>query len=106
MFGSIADAVRAALARQLAVRSARFRPIYRWFFWLLVLDCIVLGYVGVAAAGRHCRWLIGQVGTLYYFVHFLVILPLLGKIERPLPLPRSISESVLGPSAATNTVKA
>ena len=38
---------------------------------------------------------LGQIGTLYYFAHFLIILPLLGKIERPRPLPASIAEAVL-----------
>jgi len=46
------------------------------------------------------------VATLYYFLHFLVILPILGKLERPLPLPESISRPVVGgggpmPSGAT-----
>jgi ubiquinol-cytochrome c reductase cytochrome b subunit len=37
---------------------------------------------------------IGLVGTAYYFFHFLILLPILGKIETPLPLPTSISEAV------------
>jgi len=39
----------------------------------------------------------GQLATIYYFFHFLILLPILGKIERPLPLPLSIAEAVLGP---------
>jgi ubiquinol-cytochrome c reductase cytochrome b/c1 subunit len=76
------------------VRSARFRPIYKWFFWVFVADCFVLGYVG---ANPPEGWLptIGLLATLYYFAHFLVILPLLGKLERPLPLPDSINAPVL-----------
>ena len=51
---------------------------------------------------RSCRaWplpgLLGQLATLYYFFHFLILIPLLGKIERPRPLPISIAEAVLGP---------
>ena len=38
---------------------------------------------------------LGQIGTLYYFIHFLILLPLLGKIERTRPLPTSIAEAVL-----------
>ena len=45
---------------------------------------------------------IGRIGTLYYFVHFLILMPLLGKIERPRPLPISIAEAVLGPSAGVS----
>jgi len=75
------------------VRSARFRPIYRQFFWLLVIDCIVLGWIG-ANPPEGMYIVIGRIATTYYFVHFLIIMPLLGKLERPLPLPTSISESV------------
>jgi ubiquinol-cytochrome c reductase cytochrome b subunit len=105
MFGSIAILFVLPWLDTSRVRSARFRPIYRWCFWLLVLSVIGLGYAGSQPA-EGLPVVIGQVGMVYYFLHFLVILPILGKIERPLPLPRSISESVLGPSAATNTVKA
>ena len=38
---------------------------------------------------------VARLGTLYYFFHFLLLLPVLGKIERPLPLPPSIAEAVL-----------
>lgn len=76
------------------VRSAKFRPLYRQFFWLFLVDCIVLGYVG----GKPAEGLlitIGQIATAYYFAHFLIIMPLLGKIEKPKALPASISASVL-----------
>src|SRR5262249_49384370 len=78
------------------VRSARFRPIYKWVFWLLVASVIALGYVGSQPPEG---WVVtlGQVATLYYYVHFLVLLPLLGRIERPRPLPISIAAAVLGP---------
>jgi ubiquinol-cytochrome c reductase cytochrome b/c1 subunit len=74
------------------VRSARFRPVYKWVFWLLVIDVFVLGYVG---AHRPEGWyvVVGRVGTFYYFFHFFLIW-LLGKVERPLPLPTSISAAV------------
>jgi ubiquinol-cytochrome c reductase cytochrome b subunit len=76
------------------VRSARFRPIYRQFFWLIVIDCIVLGWIG-ANPPEGIYIVIGRIATTYYFVHFLIIMPLVGKLERPLPLPTSISESVM-----------
>jgi ubiquinol-cytochrome c reductase cytochrome b subunit len=62
-------------------------------FWLLVIDVLVLGYVG---AHRPEGWYVftGRVATLYYFVHFLVLIPLIGIFERPLPLPTSISAAV------------
>ena len=82
------------------VRSARFRPLYKQFFWLLVIDAIVLGYVG-AHPPEGFMIVLGQVATAYYFLHFLVIVPLLGKFETPRPVPRSINDPVLkgGPVA-------
>lgn len=81
------------------VRSARYRPIYRIFFWLLVIDCFVLGYVGSQPPEG---WLptIGLLATLWYFAHFLIVLPILGKLERPLPVPESLSKPVLGRGVA------
>ena len=75
------------------VRSARFRPVYKWVFWLLVIDVLALGYVG-AHRPEGTYVLIGRLATLYYFFHFLILFPLIGIFERPLPLPTSISESV------------
>jgi len=76
------------------VRSAKFRPLYRQFFWLFLVDCVVLGYVGGKPA-EGVLITIGQIATAYYFAHFLIIMPLLGKIEKPKALPASISASVL-----------
>jgi ubiquinol-cytochrome c reductase cytochrome b/c1 subunit len=77
------------------VRSARFRPIYRQIIWVWVAAVICLGICG--AHKPEGIWVIlSRVCTLYYFLHYLVILPILGKLERPLPLPESISQPVLG----------
>jgi ubiquinol-cytochrome c reductase cytochrome b subunit len=63
------------------------------FFWIFVINCIVLGVVG--GNPPEGAWIpIGQITTAYYFAHFLVILPLLGIFERPLTLPASISAPV------------
>ncbi len=76
------------------VRSARYRPAYRQFFWAFVIACIGLGWLGSKPPeGNYV--LFARIFTAYYFVFFLVILPVLGKIERTRPLPNSISESVL-----------
>ncbi|HRW59752.1 MAG TPA: cytochrome b N-terminal domain-containing protein [Defluviicoccus sp.] len=77
------------------VRSARFRPIYKQVFWLFVADCILLGVVG--GHPPEGVWVpLGQAATAFYFAFFLVIMPLLGFIERPRPLPSSISAPVTG----------
>jgi ubiquinol-cytochrome c reductase cytochrome b subunit len=77
------------------VRSARYRPIYKIFFWLLVVDCFILGYVG-AHPPEGFLVTLGLLATIWYFAHFLIILPILGKLERPLPVPESLSTPVLG----------
>ena len=82
------------------VRSATFRPLYKQFFWILVLDCIVLGYIGAMPA-EGIYIVIGRIATAYYFIHFLILLPLLSVIERPKPLPASISKPVTGSGFAS-----
>ena len=76
------------------VRSATFRPIYKKLYWFLVVDIIVLTWIGGSPAEGHFI-LIGRLATIYYFAHFLILMPLVGVIETPKPLPNSISESVL-----------
>ena len=77
------------------VRSAKFRPIYKQFFWLFVIDVLVLGWVGKNPP-EGMFIIIGRVASVYYFAHFLIILPLLGKFEKTRPLPESIGTPVLG----------
>jgi quinol-cytochrome oxidoreductase complex cytochrome b subunit len=76
------------------VRSASFRPIYRVMFWLFLICCLVLGWVG-SQHPEGAPLIIGRVATVYYFLHFLVLLPLVSRIEKPKPLPESISQPVL-----------
>ena len=76
------------------VRSATFRPIYKLMFWVFLADCIMLGWVG-AQHPEGLPLLLGRIGTAYYFIHFLVVMPLLSKYETPKPLPESISAPVL-----------
>ena len=85
------------------VRSCRFRPLMKQFFWALAVVCMVLGYCGAqsvdaAAFGVPLVW-IARLGTLYYYGFFWVIMPLVGLIEVPKKLPASIAQSVL-PAAA------
>ena len=76
------------------VRSARFRPIYRRLMVLLVLAFLVLLVAGLNRPQG--LWLaLSRLATLYCFAHFLVLMPLLGSVERTLPLPESIGRPVL-----------
>lgn len=94
MFGSIFVLVLLPWLDTSPVRSCRYRPIYKWLVILLTIDVIVLGFCGgKPAEGWYV--VLSQWATLYYFAHFIVITPLVGWIERPKPLPASISRPVL-----------
>ena len=94
MFGSILILFLLPWLDRSPVRSARFRPIYRQLFWVLLVDCLVLGWVG-GNPPEGMFVVIGQIATAYYFIHFIVLLPLLSVFETPRPVPNSISEPVL-----------
>ena len=99
MFGAIAVLFVLPWLDTSRVRSATFRPIYKWFMLVLVIDVIVLGFCGANPPAGF--WIpLSQLATVYYFFHFLILLPILGKIERPLPLPPSIADAVLKKKAA------
>ncbi len=98
------------------VRSGRFRPVFKYFFWILFVDTVILGIVGgnapndlVFSWAPNFEYLqLGQITTAYYFFHFIILLPALGLLERPRPLPHSISEPVLkggGLAGAAATAK-
>ncbi len=82
------------------VRSGNFRPLFRPFYWLFVLNFLMLTYLGAQVA-EGIYVLLSKVGTAYYFAYFLIILPIVSRIETPAPLPASISESVLGKAEAS-----
>jgi len=99
MFGSILILVFLPWLDTSRVRSAVYRPLYRQFFWIFVAVCILLGWLGAKPAeGGYV--IAARILTIYYFAHFLIILPLLGLIEKPKPLPGSITEAVLGKKGA------
>jgi len=81
------------------VRSASYRPLYRQFFWIFAIVCVGLGWLGSKPAeGGYV--IAARVLTAWYFIHFLIILPLLGLFETPKALPSSISATVLGGGAS------
>jgi len=99
MFGAIVVLVLLPWLDRSPVRSGAFRPKFKIFYAVLVVDVFVLGWVG-ANPPEGIYLIMGRLATLYYFAHFLIIIPLLGIFERPKPLPTSISEPVLGGGAA------
>jgi ubiquinol-cytochrome c reductase cytochrome b subunit len=78
------------------VRSGNYRPMFKKFFWFGLIPCMAaLFYLG-GATPEEPFIMLSQIATAYYFMHFLVILPIISQIEVPKPLPYSITESVLG----------
>jgi ubiquinol-cytochrome c reductase cytochrome b subunit len=107
MFGAIAVLFILPWLDGSPVRSMRFRPLARiaFFLWTIAFG-VLLWAGGKPAEGTYV--LIARLASIYYFAYFLVILPLLGRLERPLPLPESIATPVLRgggplPAAAGNS---
>ncbi|WP_186394500.1 cytochrome b/b6 [Stappia sp. TSB10GB4] len=94
MFGSIAVMFVLPWLDTSKVRSGTYRPLFKQFFWIFAAVCVGLGYLGaMPAEGGYV--IAARILTTYYFAHFLIILPLLGFLEKPKELPASISEAVL-----------
>ncbi|MES0811604.1 cytochrome b/b6 [Roseibium sp. SCPC15] len=94
MFGAIAILFVLPWLDTSKVRSGKYRPLFKQFFWIFAFNAVALGYLGaMPAEGWYVTF--SRIFTVYYFAHFLVILPLLGFLEKPRPLPASISEAVL-----------
>ncbi|HEY6578284.1 MAG TPA: hypothetical protein VIY09_03100, partial [Rhizomicrobium sp.] len=114
LFGAIATLVFVPWLDTSRVRSARFRPMLKPFFWAFAADCVLLGYCGSQSVDA--VWNLGvlslpliwvaRIGTIYYYSYFWLVLPIVGLLERPLPLPDSIAKSVLGQRAAALTAAA
>ena len=117
MFGAIAVLFVLPWLDTSKVRSMRYRPTAKLYFGLFVLACLILGYCGgrlpddpvipgistfqlMDADLNSMVWL-SRVATAYYFGYFLVVLPILGLTETPLPQPESISAPVLSHPATT-----
>ncbi|MFN3672380.1 MAG: cytochrome b [Bosea sp. (in: a-proteobacteria)] len=76
------------------VRSMSYRPVARILFWAFAVVCIILGWLGaMPAEGGYV--IASQIFTLLYFSYFVALF-VLGIFEKPLPLPSSIADSVLG----------
>jgi len=104
MFGSIFVLFALPWLDKSKVRSAVFRPIYRQFYWVFIADVLMLGYMGaMPAEGTYL--LLARVGTIYYFLHFIVILPSLSSLEKTDPVPMSISEPVLSSEVKSSLAK-
>ena len=117
MFGAIATLFVLPWLDTSKVRSMRYRPTAKLYFFIFILACIVLGFCGahppddqvipgvsglmlLDADLNSFVWL-SRIATLYYFAYFWVVTPMLGLTETPLPVPESISAPVLSHPATT-----
>ena len=91
MFGAIVVMALAPWLDTSRVRSGRYRPMFKWWFWLLVVDFIFLMWLGAQEA-KFPYDLLSLIASTYWFAYFLVILPLLGVIEKPTAEPSTIEE--------------
>jgi len=62
------------------IRSTTFRPLFKICFWAFIADFVILTWVGQKPV-RDTYIFVGQVATAYYFLFFLVLIPVVGKIE-------------------------
>jgi ubiquinol-cytochrome c reductase cytochrome b/c1 subunit len=100
MFGAIIVLLFLPWLDSCKVRSSRYRPLAKRFFWGFVVVCIMLGWLGgKPAEGIYTA--LARVFTAAYFAYFLIVLPLLSRMEKTLPLPNSISDDVLAKSGKT-----
>jgi ubiquinol-cytochrome c reductase cytochrome b subunit len=91
MFGAIAVMALVPWLDTSSVRSGRYRPLFKWWFVLLVIDFVVLTWAGSRPASGVYN-IIALIASAYWFAYFLVILPLLGVIEKPDAQPATIEE--------------
>jgi ubiquinol-cytochrome c reductase cytochrome b subunit len=116
MFGSIGTLFVLPWLDTSKVRSMRYRPTARFYFFIFIFACLVLGFCGAHApddlvipgvsglqfldANLNSFVWLSRIGALYYFAYFWLITPVLGLTETPLPAPDSISVPVLSHPAA------
>jgi ubiquinol-cytochrome c reductase cytochrome b/c1 subunit len=83
-------------------KSSRYRPLAKQFFWIFVAVCILLGWLG-GKPPEGIYVIAGRILTFCYFAYFLIVLPILARIEKPRPLPNSIADDVLAKTGSSKT---
>jgi len=83
------------------VKSAKYRPAFKVFFWVFVVCCIGLGYLGSQEVTDSAT-LVARILSIGYFGFLLVALPVLGLIEKTKPIPASIADAVLAKTGAAS----
>ncbi len=105
MFGAIVVLAFLPWLDTAKTRSARYRPLFKQFFWIFAVVCLLLGWLGSKPA-EGAYVIVARILTIYYFAHFIIILPLLSRIETPRKAPNSIADDVLGKKAVASVAVA
>jgi len=91
MFGAIALLFALPFLDRSKTVSGAYRPLFKKFFAIFVINFLFLGWLGQAPAEGWYIWA-SRFTTLYYYAYFLIILPFLPRFEKTLPEPGSIDE--------------
>src|SRR5258705_1424331 len=79
-----------------------YRPMAKQFFWIFVVVCVLRGWLGGKPAEG--IYVVGaRILTFCYFAYFLIVLPLLSRVEKPRPVPNSIADDVLAKTGSKAT---
>ncbi|MGD0720899.1 MAG: cytochrome b/b6 [Roseiarcus sp.] len=98
LFGAIALLAFLPWLDTSPVKSAKYRPAFRVFFWAFVAACLGLGWLGSQEVSDNTT-LAARILAACYFAFFLIVLPLLGLFEKTKPLPASIADAILSKGA-------
>lgn len=63
------------------IRSSKFRPIFGIAYWFLVADFVILGWIGQKPVESPYVE-VGMVGTAFYFIFLLILVPVIGLVEK------------------------
>ena len=80
MVGSILVLALIPFINSSMIRNTTYRPLFKFFFWLFIADFVILTWIGQKPV-KDVFVLAGQIATVYYFAFFLVIIPVVGKVE-------------------------
>ena len=81
MFGSIVILLTIPFTNNSVIRNTNYRPLFKFFFWLFIADCSILLWVGSMDIKYKRYVIISQIATIYYYLFFIILLPISGIIE-------------------------
>jgi hypothetical protein len=67
------------------IKGSTYKPLYIIAFWLFALNFLVLMWLGSCHVEPPFI-IAGQIATAYYFIHFLILIPLFGIIDNVLSI--------------------